>query len=224
MPVNTSSSGRTPARKAGPRPARASLRGALAEVFRRAILDAAAKVFRSEGFADAKMATIARRAGVAAGTLYNYFDSKESIFRALLEQSADEFWTGLQTTAAETVDPRERLLRVTEATFEHLEAHSPMCMVFEQLGSNNVQTVRRVCGPAADRLRARYLQLYQSILADSVRAGLVRKELPLADITLAFCGSVYGFLRGWQASRKRRLRDRAAFLVDLFLKGAGTRT
>ena len=170
------------------------------------------------------MAKIARGAGVAAGTIYNYFDSKESIFRALLEQRAEEFWAGLQAIAAEAVDPRERLVRVTEATFEHMEAHIPMRMVFEQRGAPTAQALRRACGPGADRMRIRYLQFFETLFADAVRAGLVRKELPLGEITLVFCGSVYGFLRGWDPSRKGRLRDRAAFLVDLFLEGAGTRT
>jgi AcrR family transcriptional regulator len=214
MPVNPPSSARS----------RASLRGAVAEVFRRAILDSAEKVFRSEGFADAKMAKIARGAGVAAGTIYNYFDSKDSIFRALLEQRAEELWTRLQAIAAEAVDPRERLVRLTEATFAHMEEHVPMRMVFEQRGLPAAQALRRACGPGADRMRTRYLQFFETIFADAVRAGVVRKELPLGEITLVFCGSVYGFLRGWDPSRKGRLRDRAAFLVDLFLEGAGTRT
>jgi AcrR family transcriptional regulator len=217
MRVNKVSSPRTPARK--------SLRGAVAEVFRRAILDSAEKVFRSEGFADAKMAKIARQAGVAAGTLYNYFDSKESIFRALLEHRAEEFWTGLQLIAAQATDPRQRLLNVTSATLDYMESNSSMCMVFDQLGSHTTQTVRRACGPGADRLRARYLQFYESIFGDAARAGLVRKDLPLDEVTMAFCGSVYGFLRGWMDSgRAGRLRDRAAFLVDLFLQGAGTKS
>jgi AcrR family transcriptional regulator len=225
MPVNSSSSPRTGARKAARKPARASLRGAVAEVFRKAILESAEKVFRTEGFADAKIAKIAQQAGLAAGTIYNYFDSKESIFRALIDHRAEEFWTGLQTIAAQTSDPRERLLQVTGATLEYMESNSPMCMLFEQLGGHSAMALRKACGPSADRLRTRYLGFYQEILADAARAGLVRKELPLDEITLVFTGGVYGLLLGWKSSgRTGRLRDRAALLVDLFLEGAGSRT
>jgi AcrR family transcriptional regulator len=225
MRVNRASPARTTTRKTVARPARASLRGAVAEVFRRAILDSAEKIFRSEGFADAKIARIAQQAGLAAGTLYNYFDSKESLFRALIEQRAEEFWTSLQAIADQASDPRERLHRVTVATFDYMEANTSLCMMFEQLNGHSAQAVRRACGPGADRLRARYLQFFESIFADAARVGVVRKELPLPEVTLAFCGSIYGFLRGWVSTgRKERLRDRAAFLVDLFLQGAGTKT
>jgi AcrR family transcriptional regulator len=224
MAVNSSSAAKASLRKSPKRPAKASLRGAVAEVFRRAILDSAEKVFRAEGFADAKMAKIAQQAGMAAGTLYNYFDSKESIFRALVDHRTDEFWTGLQAIAAQTDDVRERLRRITEATFDYMESHSPMCMVFDQPGSHSALAVRRACAPGVDRLRARFLRFYEDIFAEAARADLVRPQAPLDEVTLAFCGSIMGLLRGWMlAQRKGRLRDRAAFLVDLFLQGATPR-
>jgi AcrR family transcriptional regulator len=42
---------------------------------RRDILAAAAKLFRRDGFADTSIEAIAAEAEVAAGTVYNYFDS-----------------------------------------------------------------------------------------------------------------------------------------------------
>ena len=50
---------------------------------RRQILDGARKVFLAQGFDGASMGEIARAAGVSKGTLYVYFDSKETLFEAL---------------------------------------------------------------------------------------------------------------------------------------------
>ncbi|WP_374943699.1 TetR/AcrR family transcriptional regulator [Sphingomonas sp.] len=50
----------------------------------RAILDAAAGEFGARGFHDASIGGITRAAGVAAGTFYTYFDSKDAVFRALV--------------------------------------------------------------------------------------------------------------------------------------------
>lgn len=50
---------------------------------RLAILEACLQEFESRGMAAARMEDIARRAGVAKGTLYNYFDSKEDLLLAL---------------------------------------------------------------------------------------------------------------------------------------------
>jgi len=48
------------------------------------ILDAALSVFGESGFARAKIEDVARRAGVSKGTVYCYFDSKESLFREMV--------------------------------------------------------------------------------------------------------------------------------------------
>jgi len=50
----------------------------------RAILDAAAVEFGERGFHEASISGITRRAGVALGSFYTYFDSKDSVFRALV--------------------------------------------------------------------------------------------------------------------------------------------
>ncbi len=51
------------------------------------ILDAAVGVFAEKGFAAARMDDIARRAGVTKGTIYLYFQSKEDVFKALVQGS-----------------------------------------------------------------------------------------------------------------------------------------
>ena len=48
------------------------------------ILDAAFQVFGEEGFARTKLDDVARSAGVSKGTLYLYFDSKETLFREMV--------------------------------------------------------------------------------------------------------------------------------------------
>ncbi|USU11607.1 TetR/AcrR family transcriptional regulator [Sphingomonadaceae bacterium OTU29THOMA1] len=50
----------------------------------RALLDAAASEFGERGFHEASISAITRRAGVALGSFYTYFDSKDAVFRALV--------------------------------------------------------------------------------------------------------------------------------------------
>ena len=54
---------------------------------RETILDAARQVFLRDGFAAAHMSEIAKRAKIAVGTLYLYFDSKDAIARAIAAQA-----------------------------------------------------------------------------------------------------------------------------------------
>lgn len=55
----------------------------------RKLLDAAAKEFAERGFHDASISAITRRAGVALGTFYTYYDSKDAIFRALVSDMSE---------------------------------------------------------------------------------------------------------------------------------------
>jgi len=62
-----------------------------AERTRLAILTAAAEVFSESGFAGARVAQIAERAGVPGGLLYHYFDSKRTLFEAAMSQAFEPF-------------------------------------------------------------------------------------------------------------------------------------
>jgi AcrR family transcriptional regulator len=57
---------------------------------REAILQAGREVFVEMGFGAANVRDIVRRTDLAAGTFYNYFPDKESVFRALVEESATQ--------------------------------------------------------------------------------------------------------------------------------------
>jgi len=56
----------------------------------RAILDAAAEEFGEKGFHEGSVSGITRRAGVALGSFYTYFDSKDAVFRALVRDMSNQ--------------------------------------------------------------------------------------------------------------------------------------
>jgi AcrR family transcriptional regulator len=70
---------------------------------RKQILDGARRVFFAQGFAAASMGEIARAAKVSKGTLYVYFDSKEALFSALVEETKRE--TAERATELDADDP-----------------------------------------------------------------------------------------------------------------------
>src|ERR1700733_2116897 len=75
---------------------------------RRQILDGARRVFLADGFDGASMNDIARVAGVSKGTLYVYFDSKETLFGALIRENRQQQAERLQIPA-DAPDPRAAL-------------------------------------------------------------------------------------------------------------------
>ena len=65
--------------------ARASFRTQLRETARAAILDAAEELIATRGMEGAPLVQIAKRAGIAVGTLYNYFTDRDALVQALFE-------------------------------------------------------------------------------------------------------------------------------------------
>lgn len=80
----------------------------------RKLLDSAAAEFGERGFHDASISTITRRAGVALGTFYTYFDSKDAIFRALVVDMSE----AVKQAAREAIDPTMAPLTIERAALE----------------------------------------------------------------------------------------------------------
>ena len=85
------------------------------EETRSRILNAALDAFEEKGYAASTMEEIAERAGVAKGTLYNYFDGKEALLSGLAEEFAQAVHGQLKRFAVEKSQPlRERILAFYE--------------------------------------------------------------------------------------------------------------
>lgn len=77
---------------------------------RRQILDGARRVFINMGFDAASMNDITREAGVSKGTIYVYFENKEDLFEALIEEERQSIFAGLYEALESDGDLRETLI------------------------------------------------------------------------------------------------------------------
>lgn len=87
---------------------------------RQAILDAAREVFGELGYEAATVRDIIRRTGLAAGTFYNYYRSKEEVFAALADDGARRFAPILKAVRAQSPDFDTLVRRAIGAYFEFL--------------------------------------------------------------------------------------------------------
>jgi AcrR family transcriptional regulator len=93
-------------------------RTARGERTRRAILDAAAAEFAESGFHVGSISGITRRAGVALGSFYTYFDSKDEVFRALVSDMSEQV---RKHVAPRIADERSALEKERKALLAFLE-------------------------------------------------------------------------------------------------------
>ena len=81
---------------------------------RRRIFDAAVEVFADKGFESARMADIASAAGVAEGTIYLYFKSKDDLLRSLFREKMAEVLRRFHAMLAAPDAPEDKLRRYVE--------------------------------------------------------------------------------------------------------------
>src|SRR3989338_5864507 len=75
------------------------------------IIEAATKIFSQKGYFHSKIADVAEAAGVAEGTIYLYFKSKEDLLISIFEHSMDRFIQQGKLELAQLTDPLEKLRR-----------------------------------------------------------------------------------------------------------------
>jgi AcrR family transcriptional regulator len=202
---------------------RQALRRTASDVYREAILQAAEKVFGQRSFYDAKVADVARESGVAAGTLYNYFDGKEAIFRALIDKLGDQLLARLKPISGRAGDPIERLRLMIEESLAHIEEHRQMFLLLTELGPLAELGFARAAAESAERVQKACFRHFESVLKEAVFVGKVRDDVPASDLTHALLGMVNGQLKGWLiAGSKKSLAGKGLLFVDLFVGGAGT--
>lgn len=87
----------------------------------REILAAARRVMERRGVDTATMDEIAQAAGVAKGTLYLYFTSKEDLIHALMSQVGENIRRDLAGIVESSLSPVEKLLKVISMLMDNLE-------------------------------------------------------------------------------------------------------
>src|ERR1700704_2210621 len=140
---------------------------------REAILRAAIRVFAHNGYFSSKVADIARAAGVADGTVYLYFKSKEEILHSIFDQNMAEALAACRKLAAKLTDPREKLRRIAALHLERLGADRDLAVVFQVELRGSTKFMREFSAAGF----AEYLKLLCKIFEEGQRAGVFRQDL-----------------------------------------------
>ncbi|HEV3053760.1 MAG TPA: TetR/AcrR family transcriptional regulator [Solirubrobacteraceae bacterium] len=178
---------------------------------RAAILDGAREVFAEQGYDAAGVRDVIRRTELASGTFYNYFPDKESVFRAVLDESAQEVRRRLRTVRASARTIEEFVGDAYLAWFEFLVEDQ---LMFE-LMQRNAGTIRSMFGDPI-------LGAGVDELLDDLKQAIARGDVPPVDPDY-----MAGAMAGAALELGVRMAERdppdpagaARFATELFLGG-----
>ena len=211
--INTDGPGRNEPRR--------SLREETRAAVRVAILQAAKSVFGSQGFQAAKMSDIAQTAGVAAGTLYNYFTSKEEIFQHIVEVVCVDL---KQSLAAESTrpDPIDRLRGYTQRCLEFIESNGALYAIHVQLFGFPDHSSCRDTESQDAKLMRYFFDLHLAAI-DEAKASGALQDYPSDVLCHVLSGICRGFIVAWlESERTTDLRNQTDTIIKIFCHGAST--
>jgi TetR/AcrR family fatty acid metabolism transcriptional regulator len=157
------------------------------------ILAAAQRVFARRGYHDARTSEIAREAGVAEGTLYNYFPSREDIFLSLFEERWQSFTDRVRKKTSALPDPNDKLKAIFAEAMKQFMTSKPLSQVFlMETNPSSVFFNSRVALRLAD-----FLDLIESILIEGKRTGKYHPDLDTRVARMVIYGIAQSVLFAW---------------------------
>jgi TetR/AcrR family fatty acid metabolism transcriptional regulator len=191
------------------------------ENIRERILQAATRVFAREGYFQARVSEIARRARVADGTIYLYFRNKEHILTSLFDEIMAEHVEAARREVEGVDDAGAALRAIAEHHLGLLGGNRDLAVVFQVEFRQSTQFMDRF----TRTWFGTYLDLLSEVIGRGQQAGAIRDDLPPRLIARAFFGALDEMVTSWILSRRRdALREMAVPVVELFLGGAAAST
>lgn len=184
---------------------------------RQRILEAATRVFARKGYFASRVSDVARKAGVADGTIYLYFRNKDDILVSLFDEvMAEHIAKGRQEVESLT-GAHERLTAIAAHHLRLFGENPDLAVVFQVELRQSTKFMERF---TASWFKD-YLDLLTEVIEEGQREGSLRPELPRKLVAKAFFGALDEMVTSWILGRRDYdLGELAAPVVDLILKGA----
>ncbi len=187
------------------------------------ILEAALKVIKEKGFHGARMADIARKAGISYGLIYHYFKNKEAIFDAIIKR----WWKGLfrsMEAMEENGDIRSRLLNIIYYFLNAYKEQPDLVNIFiTEISRSTVNLNEERLG-----YFKRFMELTDRIMQDGIDCAYLRQDIKARYLTYIFLGALETFVSAMVLVSQRleddSLKHRiASSILEVFLNGARKR-
>lgn len=200
------------------RPTRSAKRGGNK---RERILHAAVRVFAKKGFHATRVSEIAAAAGVADGTIYLYFKSKDELLVALFEDRVDRLLRFLEKELPLRESAQEKLRRIIELQLQLLEGERDLAEVITVILRQSTKLMKE---HAVAKFTA-YLDAIARVVAGGQAAGELRDDVSPHLAARALFGALDGITMTWALGKADRggLLRASGQLAEIVLRGLAPR-
>jgi TetR/AcrR family transcriptional regulator, fatty acid metabolism regulator protein len=182
------------------------------------ILEAAVKVFAANGFYNSTISQIAKEAGVADGTIYLYFKSKDDIMANFFSYKTKQVFDRFREVVELADDAVEKLRNLVRRHLEEFQADRNMAVVFH----NEARQFHQGDVQISD-ITQMYLDILGEIIEKGQEEGQMRRDLYISLVKRYIIGAIDEVINTWvHAGGKYDLVTFTDPLVDLFINGIGS--
>jgi AcrR family transcriptional regulator len=188
------------------------------QVTREELLEAAAKLFRTQGYNATSTRELSEALGIQKASLYHHIRGKEDLLFSICTVSLAHIQTAVEQAMAAT--PLESRLQAMidahlDAALVDRDMHATMLAEFGKLSADRQTEVRQE--------RDRHAAMFRTTITEAQEKGLIRDEIPARYLTLALLNLLNWTIFWFDPSRERSIREIANFLGDIYLDGARPR-
>lgn len=183
------------------------------------ILEAAVQVFAKNGFQQSTVSQIAKTAGVADGTIYLYFKSKDDILIQFWNLKAKQVFEKFRTEVEKGNSAAEKLNNLIHIHLTEFQQDRNMAMLYQI----ETHQLNRVAGEQIREISKMYLDIISEIVDQGQAEGSIRRDLYVGLVKRFIIGAVDEVISTWLHSETEYdLASMANPLVDLFIRGIGS--
>ncbi len=189
--------------------------------YRDAILDAAGRIFQHDGLHGARVAEIAKVAGISVGTVYNHFPSKEELYRALCARNTERFLEAARVESA--ASPRQALLETVKCMLRFIQQSGPVFLRYTHRSMLTDAEAALLKDDEGLGLQQCLLAHFEPHILAAVRAGELRSDIPTSVLVNGYFALVAGIVNTWLSAPETNMEEAAEAMFHLYIQGAGPR-
>lgn len=175
------------------------------------------RVFARKGFHATRVSEVAKAAGVADGTIYLYFKSKDALLVSLFEHHVQRLLSFLQQDLPHATSSAAKLKRIIEIQLGLLEGERDLAQVITIILRQSTKLMKEYAAP---KFMA-YLDAIARVVAEGQALGEIRKDVSPHLAARAIFGALDGIAMTWALGKAERggLLRASGQLAEIILGG-----